>query len=271
MTLHMKKYEVSSFGTTPGQTMHYYKFHPEALIHLWSCKRDILSTASCDEFLQTCERIKACMINVSGSVMDEMTVDLPQDDTCFSPLPLSTIRPTPVYAAGGRWIHPAAQSEAINYVLPLEKTYPRILEDASMAALDGWQTDVSQSVRKRRMNLFFNLFLEDCRSKHQFEGFLIEPYLSEKVDYLICSVPFGIERQRENPLVAQGCEKIQRACEKMKKCYIDHVEYFRFHEFINRNVFTLAIIMLVIFLLSLTLTVITQYLYPVNTPGAPQF
>ena len=260
----MSNYRVGSLLTmaAPGQTLHFYRNNPEDLIHIWSCKRDSFSSVSCNKFLKICETIKACVMD--GSNIEDVTVDLPLDDTCYSPSPVNTLKPTTINAVAGKWHHPGTLSETISYVLPLEKTYPRIFGERHIG---GWHPEVSASVRNTRRDLFFNLFLEDCRYKHQFEGFLLEPYLSEVVDYLICSVPFGMPRQKENPLVAKGCKRIQRACEEMKKCYIHHREYFGFHEFINRNVFNMGIIMMIIFVPSLTLTIITQYLYPVNTPG----
>ena len=64
---------------------------------------------------------------------------------------------------------------------------------------------------------------------------------------------------------------MQQACENMKECYIQHAKYFGFHTFFNGNVFPLAILILVIFLLSTTSAILTQYLYPVKVLGIERF
>ena len=244
----------------PGYITNAYQKEPHKLIYVWACKREVLSVVTCAEFIETCERIRDCLSK--GDAEDE-TLDLPPDDTCFSPLPLSTINPLPENDAGGRGHTPGMLGASVSYTIPLQKTYPRIFKRLFYT---GWDTKIGKELQQRRTKLFFNIFLEDCRWKHQFEGYLVEPYLTESVDYLICSIPFGIPKHRENSLVMKGCSQMRQTCENMKKCYVHHAEYFGFHSFFNDNVYTLALLMMVIFLLSLCLTVINQFLYPIKMP-----
>ena len=244
-----------------GSIANTYETDPEELVYVWLCKRETLSTVNCSEFLRICDEVRSCMVEREEDT--SISLDLPPSETCFSPLPVNTIFSKPTIS-GGKRHNPVALAPGLNYVLPLEKTYPRIFRRIFNW---GWEAKTGNEVRSRRKNLFFNLFLEDCRHRHQFEGFLTEPYLTETVNYLICSVPFGIPRQRENPLVAAGCSHIQKTCEKMKRCYIHHAEYFTFHSFINDNVFVLAIIMVVIFFPSLFLTIVTNHLDKITISG----
>ena len=126
-------------------------------------------------------------------------------------------------------------------------------------------------MKKRRTKLFFNRFLEGCRQKYHFEGLLIEPHLSETVNYLICNVPFGLYKLRENQLIAKGCNHIQKACENMKKCYVQYADHFGFHSFFNDNVFTIAVIMMVLFLVSIILALVAQILLPNGKSGDVKF
>ena len=235
------------------------------LYYIWACKRDVTSSVTCPKFIYLCEQIVDCVFD--GRDVDA-TFDSPADDMCFSPLPLSTLNPIPSVDAIGRGKR--RYGPAITFTLPLGKEYPRIFKHPTINN-DGWNRKKGAMLRHRKTNLFFNLFLEDCRSKHQFEGFLLEPYLTDTVEYLICTVPFGIEFLRENPLISKGCASIQRACENMKKCYVHHAEYFGFHTFFNENVFHLAITITVIFLSSIISAIITQCLYPIRLQGVERF
>ena len=248
-----------SFNTV-GSITRAYKDHPEELVYIWACKRETFAAVTCSEFLRICEEIKKCMENDSKNI----SIAMPSgDNLCFSPLPVNTLFPTPMIAGSMRDV-PNAMAPGLSHVLPLDKTYPRIFKRIFDSA---WEAKTGKEVQNRRENLFFNLFLEDCRYRHKFEGFLTEPYLTEEVNYLICSVPFGMDKQGGNPLVALGCSHIQQACEKMKQCYIHHAEYFNFHSFINENVFTLAVIMIVTFLPSFLLTILTQYKRKIDIAG----
>ena len=225
------------------------------LINLWACKRDVLSTVSCPVFIQTCDIIKGCLLD--HQEWQDVTLDLPHDDTCFSPLPLSTLNPLPIGDVGGRGYHPGILGDSLSHVLLLDKTYPRTFERLRYS---GWDRGTGMDLRLRRTKLFFDLFLEDCRHRHQFEGFLIEPFLTESVDYLICSIPFGLDKLAENSLVTKGCSHIQETCEAMKKCYVHHAEYFGFHSFLNQYGFSVAILMTIIFTLATFSAFVTQML-----------
>lgn len=91
----------------------------------------------------------------------------------------------------------------MNYILPLEKTYVRKFQQL---AYSGFEMFTRSDLKKRRAQLFFDVFLEDCRHKHQFEGYLIEPFFVEEVDYLICLIPLGLAG---NSLKLLFCKKIQ--------------------------------------------------------------
>ena len=192
---------------------------------------------------------------------DQESYELPEDDQCFSPYPVSTLNPFTEFEVGGRGYFPGILGKSLTYVLPLEKPLPRIFDKLSQF---GWDKRISKDIWQRRTNLFFNVFLEDCRYKHQFEGFLIEPFFTDEVEYLICSIPFGMEFQAENSVIAKGCPHIRQSCENMKKCYVRHAEYFGFHSFFNHNIFYLAIWIMVVFAVSVITAIIMQHLYPVK-------
>ena len=248
-------------GATPSQTI-----HDKDLITMWACKRDALSSAACSQFLEICHEIKQCM--VSKTLIHDEPENLPFDDTCFSPLPVSTLNPIPDEDPGGRGYFPGILGASISYILPLTKEYPRVFERLQY---DGYEKFVGIDLKIRRTNLFFNLFLEDCRYKHQFEGFLIEPYFVNKVDYLICSVPFGIHQYGQNSLVKKGCNQMRQACEDMKRCYVHHAEYFGFHSFFNENIFSLATAISVAFVLTLATSIAAQLLHPMKIIGMERF
>ena len=228
--------------SSPAMITEQYKANQDDLLFIWSCKRDGLSATTCAEFLQTCDQITTCLSSNGG---EKEGISLPPDSTCFSPLPVSTINPLPEVESAGHT--PGMLGPSITFVMPLEKSYPRLFHRLFFT---GYEYQVNDALRERRTNLFFNVFLEDCRWKHQFEGFLVEPYLTETVDYLLCSISFGLAGYGENPLVTQGCSRMQEACENMKQCYVHHAKYFKFHSFFNDNIFPLALIMMMIFFLS---------------------
>ena len=231
------------------------------LTHAWYCQRDMLATVSCEAFLLICNQIKECLIKGSP---DEESLDLPRDDTCFSPLPRSTLNPL---ANGDEWTRgysPGILGDSVSFIVPLQETYSRSFDRLNYS---GWETKTRRNLKERRTNLFFSLFIEDCRFKHQFEGFLIEPYFTEAVDYMICSIPFGLYQMAENPLVTRGCSRMRDACEGMTKCYEHHVKHFRFHSLFNRHGFALAIFTTVIFISSTVTAAVAHWLRPTRRIG----
>ena len=152
-------------------------------------------------------------MNLSGKNTSETV----HEDTCYSPLPVSTINPNPEDNRGGPGYFPGILGPSLTYTLPLEKSYPRVFDRMQYK---GYNNSIGQEIKKKRTNLFFDLFMEDCRYKHGFEGFLLEPFYPEKINYLICSVPFGVDGLGENPLVTKGCSHMKRTCDSMKQCYI---------------------------------------------------
>ena len=205
---------------------------------IWACKREAFSTVTCPEFLRVCDEIKSCMLDNAMNLSGNNTPEMVHEDTCYSPLPVSTINPNPEEEVGGHGYFPGILGPSLTYTLPLEKTYPRVFHRMQHT---GYEDSISEELKAKRTNLFFDLFMEDCRYKHRFEGFLIEPFYADEIDYLICSVPFGVSGFGENPLVTKGCSHIKRACDSMKQCYIHHAEYFGFHDFFNENVLAIAI------------------------------
>ena len=246
--------------TNPRHITPTYNRNPEKLFYIWACKRDVLSSISCPDFLKICSEIRRCLIEKE---LNEETTELPRDDTCYSPMPLSTINPFPENDLGGRGHAPGILGPSLNHIMVLKKSYPRIFKRSFFTGFEG---ETNDHLKNRRAHLFHNLFLEDCRHYNEFEGFLIEPYLTERVDYLICSIPFGIKNYRENQLVVKGCSHMQKVCENMMKCYERHAEYFGFHSFLNDNVFTLAVLMMVIFALSMIATIATHQLFSMRVP-----
>ena len=249
------------FKMSPSIVMR-HKDKPSKLLTLWSCKRDVLSVTSCQRFLKICEIMKHCLSNKHDQQKE--TLDLPPNDACYSPLPVNTLNPHPGSSMTRGHHFPGITGPALNYILPLETSYTPRFDRVNNTA---WEKRTGIDVRKRRTNLFFDIFLEDCRYKHQFEGFLIEPYFAETIDYLMCVIPFGLDRYGENPSVKQGCSHIWRACENMKKCYVHHAKYFGFDSFFNRNAFALALMITITFLLSTASAILTQYLLPVKILG----
>ena len=246
-------------NSRPGHITLGYHNNPQDLLYIWACKRDSSSTIGCPEFLETCEKIIECLTTDKAI---EISHDLPPDNACFSPLPVSTLNPMP--KNGGRRGHaPGVLGPSITFTMPLERSFPRIFQRLYYS---GWDTIFHAEIQDKRTNIFFNIFLEDCRWKHGFEGFLIEPYLTETIDYLICSIPFGMRKFKENSLVTKGCPHMRRVCEEMRNCYVHHAKYFKFHSFFNEHNFTLALIMMLIFLLSLALMIANRYLYPIPMP-----
>ena len=161
------------------------------LYTIWACKRTVLSEVNCEMFLDGCEQVKNCLAQYKlQDESPEFATNLPKNDLCHSPLPVSTVNPLPAEDAGGRGYHPGILGPSVNYVLPLSESYPRVFDRLSYS---GYETSkVRSELEERRSNLFFDLFLDDCRHKHEFEGFLIEPFFAETVNYLICSIPLGI-------------------------------------------------------------------------------
>ena len=236
------------------------------LIHVWSCKRDALSTIGCQEFWRICHQIKRCLL-YSGTT-DDVSLDLPEDDTCLSPLPTSTLNPLADGEVGGQGYHTGLLGDSISYTLPLERAYPRRFDTMNYS---GWEIETRETLKRKRASLFFSLFLEDCRYKHQFEGFLLEPYFTETVEYLICSIPFGILRGAENGLVSRGCQHVRQACEAMRKCYVRYAEHFGFYAFFNDHGFALAILSTMIFVLSTISAVWTRWLQKTRVFGLELF
>ena len=183
-----------------------------------------------------------------------------EEDTCYSPLPVSTFNPNPLDDVGGVGYFPGILGPSLSYTLPLDKAYPRVFKQMHY---DGMENYFSQELKVKRTNLFFDLFMEDCRYKHGFEGFLIEPMFKETIDYLICSIPFGSYGFGENPLVSQGCSHMKRTCENMKACYIHHAEYFGFHAFFNENILWIAIAITVVSVLTLLIATLDLCFNPV--------
>ena len=234
---------LSFFGSTNPLNLLQTQNH----MTLWACKREALSSLTCLEFLRVCDEIKHCMMEKPINLNDS-TTDLTHDDTCYSPLPVSTINPNPLNDVGGRGYFPGILGPSLSYTLPLKKPYPRVFKKMQYT---GNENFISQELKVKRTNLFFDLFMEDCRYKHGFEGFLIEPIFTDTIDYLICSIPFGSYGFGENPLITQGCSHMKQTCENMKACYIHHADYFGFHAFFNENVLSIAIAITVVSVLTL--------------------
>ena len=175
---------------TPFSTLLYKHTTAARLYHVWACKREIFSELSCEKFIKTCDRIKDCMETMKNRENSGKMMDLPLDNRCYSPLPISTLNPLPQNDKKGTGYFPGMIGRSINYVLPLESSYPRVFK---RLVYTGFETTSRSDMKKERKKLFFNLFLEDCRHKHKFEGFLIEPFFVDKVDYLICSIPVGLD------------------------------------------------------------------------------
>ena len=242
------------------------RFEVQHLVHVWSCKRDALSSIGCQEFWRICHQIKRCLLD--GGIPGDVSMHLPEDDTCLSPLPVSTLNPLAEGEVGGQGYHTGLLGDSISYTLPLDRAYPRRFDTMNYS---GWEIETKETLKRKRTSLFFSLFLEDCRYKHQFEGFLLEPYFTEKVEYLICSVPFGILRGAENGLVSRGCRHVRQACEAMKKCYVRYAEHFGFHSFFNDHGFAMAISSTIIFVLSTISAVWTHWLQKTRVFGLELF
>ena len=214
---------------------------------VWACKREAFSNVTCSEFLRVCHEINRCLVgNSTDMEMEKTPRGSVHKGTCYSPLPVSTNNPVPKDMPQGYF--PGVLGPSITFTLPLEKTFPRVFDQMQYT---GWERNISQQLKMKRTNLFFDLFMEDCRYKHEFEGFLTEPFYVEKIDYLICSVPFGIHGLKENPMVTRGCSHMERTCEKMKECYVHHAKYFGFHAFFNENLFLIAITITIVSALTL--------------------
>ena len=240
-------------GLLREQGMPQFVAHTSNFTTIWLCKRDVLSLTTCPKFLQLCELIKHCLSN--EQVRETQSLDLPSDDSCYSPLPVSTLAPLEATSLGLKVNFPGL-GPSVNYILPLETS---LAPKFGRVNSSGWEWQRRMDVGKRRTKLFFDIFMEDCRHKYQFEGFLYEPD-KEKIDYLTCAVPFGING--ENPLIRKGCSQVREACDNMKKCYVHHAKYFGFDSFINQNGFTLAIIIMIVSLMSTALALFSHCWLP---------
>ena len=164
------------YGTSNPLTV----MHSQDRLTMWACKREALSTVTCPEFLKVCDEIRSCLAD-NATTLNEEASELQHDDTCYSPLPVNTINPNPEDDVGGRGYFPGILGPSLSYTLPLEKAYPRVFDRMQYT---GYEPSLSRALKSKRTNLFFGLFMEDCRYKHRFEGFLVEPFFTDTIDYL---------------------------------------------------------------------------------------
>ena len=230
---------------------------PKRLV--WYCRRDILSESTCAEFEQSCKEIAICVkqdFERKKITFEPNSQKFVMDGQCYSPLPLTTDRPLQHFLPLRRFYLKLSTDpgEAISHIMPLEgESFEPIFIPFSYATpkfqYKKYQTEF-------RNKFFFERFLEDCKYAYKFyQGDLLEGFNVDKVDYLICSLPFGTIKSPANPTIRQGCSHIKEVCENMKKCYINFRKYFNFSQDFKQYMMQSGIIIIVFMSLAFALSV----------------
>ena len=102
--------------------------------------------------------------------------------------------------------------------------------------------------------------MEDCKHAYQLHhGDFLEGINVDRVDFLICSMPFGGVRNPANPTMSQGCAHIKDVCENMKKCYMRFRDYFTFSGDFEHYMERTGIVTIVFTSFALTLNVLEHF------------
>ena len=220
-----------------------------------------MSASSCAEFEQSCEEIATCVrdeIHLRKNSLKAGTLKFEMDEECYSPLPLSSDRPLQHFLSYRHLIrlkdHPKNYGEAISHIMPLEEaSFEPIFIPFSYATTKFEQYELESKFNRK---FFFERFLEDCKVAYQFfHGDFLEGFAMDKVDYLICSLPFGSIKSPANPTIQLGCSHIKNVCENMKKCYIKFRKYFNFSLDFEQSMVSSGIITVVFMSAAISLSI----------------